>query len=211
MMTLAESIPMGVFLVAGGAIVLLPLIWLVATFNRLARTRQHVRESWADIDVELKRRYDLVPNLVETVKGYATHERELLERVTALRSRAAESNGPAAQQAVDESALLVGLRQLFVVCERYPTLKADAHFMSLQQELALTEDRLAAARRFFNANVREMNQLCQTVPSSIVASMFGFDPETFFELSSEAERVVPRVSTPAITQPIAMPSEQRRK
>lgn len=209
-MTIGQTIPAGVYLIAAGAFILLPLIWLIATYNRLARTRQHIRESWADIDVELKRRYDLVPNLVETVKGYAAHERDVLERVVELRSRAADSTGPAAQQAIDESALLLGLKQLFVVCERYPRLKADAHFSSLQHELALTEDRIAAARRFFNANVREMNQLCQTVPTNLIAGTFGFKPETFFELTSEAERVIPRFSAPPVTQPIPMPSERMR-
>lgn len=188
--------------VAIGVVVLIPLIWLIATFNRMARTRQHIRESWSDIDVELKRRYDLIPNLVETVKGFASHEREVFARVAELRTRALSSNGPASQQATDESALLLGLKQLFAVSESYPALKSDAHFLSLQQELALTEDRIAAARRFFNANVREMNQLCQTVPTHIVAGMFGFQSESFFELSSDAERIVPRVHGPSMTQPI---------
>lgn len=208
-MTLAAANSGLVILLVAGAAVLLPLIWLIATFNRLARTRQHIKESWADIDVELKRRYDLIPNLVETVKGYATHEKGVFERVAELRSKALASVGPASEQATDESALLMGLKQLFVVCERYPTLKSDAHFMALQQELALTEDRLAAARRFFNGNVREMNQLCQTVPTNIVAGMFNFQPETFFELSSEVERVVPRGYGASMTQPIQMPSERR--
>jgi LemA protein len=174
------------------AIVALPLIWLVATYNRLVRTRQHMSESWHDIDVELKRRYDLIPNLVETVKGYATHERQTLEHVTQLRNRAVASTGSPASQASDESALLLGLKSVFVVAENYPQLKADAQFRALQDELANTEDRIAAARRFFNANVREQNQICQTFPTSVVASLFGFQPSTYFELTSEAERVVPR-------------------
>jgi LemA protein len=192
-----------------GVAVLLPAIWLIATYNRLARTRQHIRESWADIDVELKRRYDLIPNLVETVKGYASHEKGVFERIAELRSKAQASTGPASEQATDESALLLGLKQIFVVCERYPTLKADAHYVALQQELAMTEDRIAAARRFFNANVREMNQLCGTVPTNIVANMFSFKPETFFELSSEVERIVPRVRLASMTQPMGMPSERQ--
>ena len=209
-MTLAQSLPAGLVLVIVGGVVLLPIIWLIATYNRLARTRQHIKESWADIDVELKRRYDLIPNLVETVKGYASHEKEVLERVTALRAKAQSAHANAGEHAADESSLLMGLKSLFVISERYPALKADAHFMSLQQELALTEDRIAAARRFFNANVREMNQLCQTIPSSVVASMFGFKAESFFELANEAERVVPRASMMPMTQPIPMASEQRR-
>ncbi len=207
-MIVAEANVGIVVAVVVGAIVLLPTIWLIATFNRMARTRQHIRESWSDIDVELKRRYDLIPNLVETVKGFASHEQDVFARVAELRARALASNGPASQQAADESALLLGLKQLFVVSERYPTLKSDAHFLSLQRELALTEDRIAAARRFFNANVREMNQLCQSVPTNLVAGMFGFQSETFFELSSEAERVVPRVHSASMTQPMATPSER---
>jgi LemA protein len=184
-----------IFIIVAGAIVLLPLIWFIATYNRFARLRQHIRESWAGIDVELKRRYDLIPNLVNTVKGYAAHERSVLERVVELRNKAAANHGPASSQAVDESALMIGMKQLFAVAEGYPQLKADANFLALQQELANTEDRIAAARRFFNGNVREMNQLCQTFPTNLIASWFAFKAETFFELSSEAERVVPRVTT----------------
>ncbi|HVT30584.1 MAG TPA: LemA family protein [Lacipirellulaceae bacterium] len=174
-------------------IIILPLVWFITTFNHLVRVRQQIRESWADIDVELKRRYELIPNLVETVKGYAKHEREVLELVIQLRNKAMANNGPASGQAVDEQALQIGMKRLFAVAEAYPTLKADAHFLALQQELANCEDRIAAARRFFNGNVREMNQLCDQFPTSFVASMFGFEHETYFELSSEVERVVPRV------------------
>jgi LemA protein len=173
--------------------VFLPVLWLVANFNRFVRVRQQIRESWADIDVELKRRYELIPNLVETVKGYAKHERDVLEHVIELRNKAMANNGPAEGQAVDETALQIGMKRLFAVAEAYPTLKADAHFLALQQELAITEDRIAAARRFFNGNVREMNQLCDLFPTSFIASTFGFEPASYFELSSEAERVVPRV------------------
>jgi LemA protein len=174
-------------------VVVVPLVAAIAIYNRLASTRQHIRESWSDIDVELKRRYDLIPNLVTTVKGYAAHERETLERVTALRNAAQANHGSPRSQAGDESALMLAVGRLFAVAEAYPQLKADTHFRELQTELANTEDRLAASRRFFNANVREMNQLCSTFPSNVVASLFGFRPEEFFELSSDAERVVPRV------------------
>jgi LemA protein len=180
-------------LIVVGLVVLLPLIWFIATYNRLARLRQHIRESWSGIDVELKRRYELIPNLVETVKGYATHERETLEQVIALRNRAAANHGSATSQAVDESALMIGMKRLFALVERYPQLKADAHFLALQKELANTEDRIAAARRFYNGNVREMTQLCETFPSSLVAGGFGFQGGDYFQLESEAERVVPRV------------------
>ncbi len=177
-----------------GAVLLLPLIWFVANYNRFVRVAQHIDESWSDVDVELKRRYDLIPNLVETVKGYAAHERSVLERVVELRNRAAANHGSAAEQAADESALNLGMKQLFVVAENYPQLKADAHFLALQHELANTEDRLAAARRFFNGNVRELNQLCQAFPTNILAGLFGFQRRTYFELSSDAERVVPRAA-----------------
>jgi LemA protein len=179
-----------VVLVAAGGLVLL---WVALTFNRFVRLRQHMRESWADIDVELKRRYELIPNLVETVKGYAAHERGVLERVVQLRNRAAANHGTAASQAVDESALMLGLKQLFAVVEAYPQLKADQHFLALQKELANTEDRIAAARRFFNANVRDLNVLRAQFPTSFIGGMFGFETATFFELDSDAERVVPRV------------------
>jgi LemA protein len=175
-----------------GAVLLVPLIWLIATYNRLASVRQHIRESWSDIDVEMKRRYDLIPNLVQTVKGYAKHERETLAQVIELRNRAVSSTAGAASQAVDESALMLGVKKLFAVAEAYPELKADTHFLALQKELANTEDRIAASRRFYNANIREMTQLCQTFPSNIVASWFHFTGGEYFELSSEAERVVPR-------------------
>ncbi len=170
-----------------------PLIWAVATYNRFVRLRQHIRESWSNIDVELRRRYELIPNLVETAKGYAKHEREVLERVIELRNQAAQNTGEAASQAGDESALMLGLKQLFVLVEKYPDLKADRHFLELQHELSITEDRIAATRRFFNGNVREFNDLCGMFPTSLIASAFGYAPKTYFELASEAERVVPKV------------------
>jgi len=186
--------PSIVILILLAGAILLPLIWVIANYNRLVRVQQHIRESWGDIDVELKRRYDLIPNLVETVKGYAKHERETLEKVVELRNRAAANNGPASSQAVDESALLIALRQLFVRVEAYPQLRADAHFLALQQELAETEDRIAAARRFYNGNVREMNQLCGMFPTNLLANAFGFTGSaSYFELENDAERVVPRV------------------
>jgi LemA protein len=177
-----------------GGLVLLILAWLMAMFNQLVRVRQHIRESWSDVAVELKRRYDLIPNLVEIVKGYVAHEHNVLEEVARLRDRAVANNGPAGEQAVDETALALGIRRLFAIVENYPQLCADTQFLALQEELALTEDRLAAARRFFNSNVREMNQLCDAFPSNIVANVFGFERNSYFELASEAESVVPRIS-----------------
>ena len=181
-------------LIVIGGIFVLVLIFVVANYNRLARVRQHIAESWSNIDVEMKRRYELIPNLVQTVKGYAAHEREVLEMVIELRNRASESHGTATQQAVDESALQIGMKRLFAVAENYPDLKADTHFLALQTELANTEDRIAATRRFYNGNVREMNQLCQQFPSNLIASTFGFSEADFFEIANDAERVVPRVS-----------------
>lgn len=181
------------------AIALILVLWTVVTYNRFARLRQHIDESWSDIDVELKRRYELIPNVVETVKGYASHERETLERIVELRNRAMASRGSASSQAVDESALMIGVKQLFAVVEAYPQLKADAHFLSLQQELANTEDRIAASRRFYNGNVRDMNTLLQTIPTSVIGHWFDFEARSYFELDSEAERVVPPVRLPSPT------------
>ena len=182
------------FAIAAVVLVLIPLLWIGAVYNRLVKTKQHVGDSWSGIDVELKRRYDLIPNLIETVKGYAAHERDTLENVVELRNRAVASNGTAASQAVDEQKLALGLQRLFAIAEGYPQLKADTNFLALQKELAITEDRIAAARRFYNANVRDMNTMCGSFPTNLLASMFGFEPETFFELTSETERVVPRVA-----------------
>jgi LemA protein len=194
-----NPVMLGLLVLAG--IGLVAVIWMIATYNRFIRLRQHIKESWSGVDVELKRRYDLIPNLVETVKGYATHEREVLEQVIQLRNEAAANHGTAAAQATDECKLALGLKQLFAVAEAYPQLKADQHYLSLQRELALTEDRIAASRRFFNGNVREYNALRQSVPTNLIAGAFKFGPETFFELTSEAERVVPRVELQSMTQP----------
>ena len=177
-------------LLIGGFVLFSLLIWLAVTYNRLVSVRQHLKESWSDVDVELKRRYDLIPNLVSTVKGYATHERETLERVVELRNHAQANQGRPDRQSGDEQALVSGLGQLMAVAEAYPDLKADANFRALQEELANTEDRIAAGRRFYNGNVREMNQLCTTVPSNIVANLFGFQIEGFFEVESTAREPV---------------------
>jgi LemA protein len=182
-----------VLIAIGAVVVLLPLIWWIATFNRCVRLRHTIRESWADVDVELKRRYELIPNLVATVKGYARHEASVLERVVQLRNTAMQNHGSAASQAVDENALLRGLRSVFAIAEGYPQLKSDASFRALQDELALTEDRIAAARRFFNGNVRELRNLREQFPTSIVAGAMGIEEPTFFELDDANERTVPRV------------------
>jgi LemA protein len=180
-------------LVLLGGVVLLPLVWAVATFNRFTRLRQHKRESWSDIEVEMQRRYELIPNLVETVRGFVEHEREVLQEIVQLRNRASANHGSASSQAVDEQALAIGLDRLFVVAEAYPELKSSAHFLALQRELSLTEDRIAAARRFYNGNVRELNQLCETFPSMLIAGLSGFKRADFFDAAAAAT-VNPSVS-----------------
>ena len=180
-------------IIAAVLILGLPLVWLVGTYNGLVRLRQHVRESWSGIDTELKRRYDLIPNLVETVKGYAAHERETFERVVQARQQAVASDGSPEQQAHDENMLVGALRQLFAVAEGYPDLKASANFLHLQQELVNTEDRIQAARRFYNANVRDINTRIESFPSNIIAGMFKFQRHEFFEVESASMREAPSV------------------
>jgi LemA protein len=171
------------------------LVWGVATFNILVRLRNLCRESWSGIDTELKRRYDLIPRLVETVRGYAQHEHETLRQVTEARTRAVASTGSPGSQARDENVLVGALRQLLAVSERYPDLKANAHFLQLQAELVNTEDRIQAARRFYNANVRDFNTRQQVFPSNLVARPFGFQPEEFFEVEDSGMRAAPVVKT----------------
>lgn len=173
--------------------VLFFLIWFIATYNALVRIRSHCWESWSGIDTELKRRYDLIPNLVEVVKGYAKHEREVFQSVIEARSRAIASSGSPLSQAKDENALVGTLRSLFAVVERYPDLKASTNFLKLQEELANTEDRIQAARRFYNANVRDLNIRVEVFPSNLVASLFGFQKHEFFEVNSVSERTSPEL------------------
>ena len=169
-------------------LVALLLIWAAATYNTLVRLKQHCRESWSGIDTELRRRYYLIPNLVETVKGYAAHEREVLTRVVEARTRAVASTGSPVSQARDENELVGSLRQLFAVSERYPVLKASQNFLALQEELANTEDRIQAARRFYNANVRDLNTRVDVFPSNLIARMFGFGKQEFFEIEDAGIR-----------------------
>jgi LemA protein len=168
------------------------LIYFVGTYNVLVRLRQHVRDSWSAIDTELQRRYDLVPNLVETVKGYAAHEREVLQAVVDARGRAAASTGSPESQARDESGFIRALGRLMAVAEAYPTLMANASFLQLQEQLAVTEDRIQASRRFYNANVRELNTRVEVFPSSLIASFFQIRKVEFFEIEG-AERSAPSV------------------
>ena len=191
--------------IALGIVVLLLIVGVVS-YNRFVSQRQGIRDAYANIDTELRRRYDLIPNLVETVKGYASHERQTFENVTRARQQAIAAQGPAAQGQA-ENMLTAALRQLFAVAENYPQLQASDNFRALQVELSNTEDRIQTSRRFYNANVREYNERVQSVPSNVIASMFKFREEEFFEIE-EGERAVmeeaPRVdfgtSSPAPPQ-----------
>jgi LemA protein len=174
-----------------GLLVLIGL-WFWATYNSLVRGRNQVKEAWSDIDVQLKRRYNLIPNLVETVKGYATHEREVFEQVTEARSRAMGAQG-AAEKAKAENALAGTLKSLFAVAENYPQLRASENFSKLQDELSDTENKIQASRRFYNGNVRDFNTKIETFPTKMIAGMFGFKAMEFFEIENEAEKAVPKV------------------
>jgi LemA protein len=164
------------------AVILLVVFGGIASYNRFVSQRNLVRDAWANIDTELRRRYDLIPNLVETVKGYASHEREVFENVTKARAMATAATGSPAEQAAAEGPLVAALRQLFAVAENYPDLKANQNFLALQAELSNTEDRLQTARRFYNSNVRDYNRRVQSFPSNVVARSFGFTEEQFFEV-----------------------------
>jgi LemA protein len=177
-------------LIICAAVVLLPVIFVIAQYNALVALKNYIRESWSNVDTELKRRYDLIPNLVAVVKGYAAHERDTLERVTELRNRCAANNGSPSEQAVDEKQLVDSLKQLLVLVENYPQLKADQNFLKLQTELVNTEDRIQAARRFYNGNVRDYRNKCETFPSNLVAKMFGFKSEgDFFSVPPSVQEV----------------------
>ncbi|MDF1701080.1 MAG: LemA family protein [Planctomycetota bacterium] len=195
-MTLSTSLlsagigPLLVGLAVGGLIV---LIWVIVTYNGLVRTRNTTDESWSGVDTELKRRYDLIPNLVETVKGYATHERATFERVIEARNRAAANHGTPEDQARDENNLVGSMKQLFAVAEGYPDLKASRSYLALQEELTTTENRIQRARRFYNANVRDLANRVETFPSNMIAGMFGFERREFFEIEDSSQREVPSI------------------
>ena len=169
------------------AIIVVLVLYIIGVFNGLVRARNRVKEAWSDIDVQLKRRYDLIPNLVETVKGYAIHESGVFERVTAARSAAMNAHGPT-QKAEAENVLSGALKSLFAVSEAYPTLRASENFAKLQDELSDTENKIQAARRFYNTNVLELNNKVETFPTNIFAGVLHFSKENFFEVSAEAER-----------------------
>ena len=165
---------------------------VVALYNRLVRLRNGSENAWSDIDVQLKRRHDLVPNLVETVKGYAAHEQTTLSKVIEARNRAAQAGGPE-KRAAAEGDLSRTLSSLFALAESYPQLKANENFLSLQRDLGSIEDAIQNARRYYNAVVRDLNTSCETFPSNLVAGTFGFSKKEYFELESDAERSVPSV------------------
>jgi LemA protein len=179
--------------VAPIAIGVLLLLWGMGAYNALVRRRNHVDESWADIDTELRRRHDLIGNLVETVKGYAAHEKGTLEAVIKARNAAASPHASLDAQGKDENVLSGALRQLFALSEAYPDLKANQNFLELQKELANTEDRLQRSRRFYNANVRDLNTRIEVFPSNLIAGIFGFEKREYFEIEDEAVREAPQV------------------
>jgi LemA protein len=170
------------------AIIVIAVIWAIGVYNGLVSMRQRVNQAFADIDVQLRQRHDLVPNLVETVKGYAAHERGTLDDVVKARNAAVAAQGPA-QQAAAENQLTGALRQLFALAENYPDLKASANFQQLQAELSDLENKIAASRRFFNNAVQEYNTGIQRFPAALFASSFGFAPKNFFDLGEDRATV----------------------
>lgn len=175
-------------------IIIIVILAGITIYNKLVRLRNTVKSSWSDIDVQLKKRYDLVPNLVETVKGYAAHEKSLFEKVTEARSRAMSASSPA-DKAKSENMLSDTLKSLFAVAEAYPDLKANTNFIQLQTQLKELEDNIEYSRRYYNAVVRDYNILIESFPSNIIASQFNFEKEEFFELEApELEKKPVKVS-----------------
>ena len=173
-------------------IIVVIAVWAILTFNSLVKLKNRTKEAWADIDVQLKRRYNLIPNLVETVKGYASHEKGLFEKVTQARSRAMGATD-IKERGEAENMLSQTLKSLFAVSENYPNLKASTNFLELQRELRDTEDKIQAARRFYNSNVRDMNIRIESFPANLIASPLGFKKADLFELVVEEERKTPQV------------------
>lgn len=175
------------------AIVLLVLIYVASTYNRLVRLRTHADEAWSGISVQLKKRHDLIPNLVETVKGFAAHERETFESVTQARTAAMQA-GSVEEQAVAESNLNRTLGRLFAISEAYPELRSNQNFLHLQGELTVIESDLEKSRRYYNGAVRNKNIAVESFPSNMIANIFNFTKSEFFELDSDAERAVPKIT-----------------
>ena len=168
------------------------VLWIIFIYNRLVTLRNRVKEAWSDIEVQLKRRYNLIPNLVETVKGYASHEKEVFEKVTQARTKAIGAQN-LKEKAVAENMLSNTLKSLFAVAENYPQLRSSENFQKLQEELTDTEDKIQAARRFYNGNVRDFNIKIESFPSNIIAKIFNFKKVEFFEIKEEAEKDVPKL------------------
>ena len=200
-------------------VIVLVAIGLIVSYNRFVSQKNLIRDAWANIDTELRRRYDLIPNLVETVKGYASHEKEVFEEVARTRSLAAGATGNPAAQAAAEGPFVAALGKLFAVAEAYPDLKANQNFLALQAELSNTEDRLQTSRRFYNANVRDYNRRVQSFPSGVIARSFGFKEAEFFEVDEALRQAgAPQVNfgggpavsfgggTPAPTPPAEPPA-----
>lgn len=187
-------------------IIVAAIVGVILIYNRMVKMRNQAEEAWSDIDVQLKRRYNLIPNIVETVKGYAAHEDSVFTKVTEARTSAINA-GNMAEQAKAENVLSGALKSLFAVAENYPDLKANENFMQLQNELVDTEDKIQAARRFYNGTVRDFNTTLQVFPSSIIAKMFKFEAKEFFEIEDEKEKQNVEVSfkkeTPAVQAPVA--------
>jgi LemA protein len=181
------------------AVIAILVLGVILIYNGLVRLRVQCDNAWADIDVQLKRRHDLIPNVVETVKGYAAHERETLDSVVAARSRAMTAQGPAAR-AEAEGMLTQALKSLFALAEAYPQLRAVESFNQLQTGLTQIEEAIQSARRYYNAVVRDLNTKVSQFPSNLVANMFAFKPREFFELATAAEREVPQVRFPSGTR-----------
>ena len=197
---------MGFWIVAG-IVVFVVALWFVLTYNRMVSARNRTQEAWSEIDVELKRRHDLIPNLVQTAQGYMGHERGTLEAVTNARAGAvaAGATGDPAKIGAAENMLSQSLRSLFAVSENYPDLKAIAAFTNLQEQLTATEDKIEFSRRFYNGNVRDYNTMMQTLPTSLIAGMLGFKMFGFFQ-ADEGDRAVPQVSLGSQPPPASLPT-----
>jgi len=174
------------------AIIVLVILWVIFVFNSLVRLRNRTKEAWSDIDVQLKRRYNLIPNLVKTVQGYASHEKEVFQKVTEARAQAINAK-TVKEQGEAENMLSGALKSLFAVSESYPELKASQNFLELQRELRDTEDKIQAARRFYNGNVRDLNIKIESFPANIVARLFNFTKMDLFEIEIPEAREVPQV------------------
>jgi LemA protein len=181
-----------VFMIGALVVLAIVVVWVIGLYNGLIRLRNVVKNAWSQIDVQLKRRHDLIPNLVETVKGYAGHEKSTLENVTKARNQAVAAQGPQAQGQA-EGMLTQALGRLMVVVEQYPDLKANQNFLGLQEELRSTENRIGFARQAYNDSVMTYNTKIQSFPANIIAGMFSFKDEEFFEIEDEAAREVPKV------------------